>query len=76
MNEARLCFSLGILKHFINNCLGISSKTHEVSGFELITSLLDSAAYNTYIETVGDKADTLYFRTKESLSEMTTYSYL
>lgn len=76
MDEARLCFSLGILKHFINNSLGISTKTHEVSGFELINPLLDSAAYNTYIETVGDKADTLYLRTKESLSEMTTHSYL
>jgi hypothetical protein len=76
MNEARLCFSLGILKHFINNSLGVNSETHKVSGFQLISPLLDSAAYNTYIETVGDKADTLYLRIKEGLTEMTTYSYL
>lgn len=76
MNEARLCFSLGILKHFINNSLGIEPKAHKISGFELITSLLDSAAYNTYIETVSNKADTLYLRTKVSLTEMATYAYL
>ena len=76
MNEARLCFSLGILKHFINDSLGLTPKTNNITGFNLINSLLDSAAYNTYIETVGDKADTLYLRTKESLTEMTTFSYL
>jgi len=76
MNEARLCFSLGILKHFIDDSLGVSHKTHEVSGFQLISSLLDSVAYNTYIETIGNKTDTLYLRAKEALTEMMTYSYL
>ena len=76
MNEAKLCFSLGILKHFINNSLGFNSKISHINGFDLITSLLDSAAYNTYIETISNKADTLYLRTKESLTEMTTFSYL
>ena len=76
MDESRLCFSLGILKHYINDSLGINPKTHVISGFQLITPLLDSVAYNTYIETIGDKADTLYLRAKNSLSEMTTYSYL
>ena len=59
MDESRLCFSLGILKHYINDSLGINPKTHVISGFQLITPLLDSVAYNTYIETIGDKADTL-----------------
>ena len=63
MNEARLCFSLGILKRFINNSLGLTPKTNKISGFELVGCLLDSAAYNTYVETVGNKADTLYKRT-------------
>lgn len=76
MNEARLCFSLGILKHFINNCLGLEDNTNKISGFNIIESLLDSSAYNTYVETVGNKADTLYLRIKESLTEMSTYSYL
>jgi len=29
-----------------------------------------------YIETVGNRADTLYLRNKEGLTEMVTYSYL
>jgi hypothetical protein len=35
-----------------------------------------ASAHNTYIETVGDKADTLYRRIKESPISMTTYAYL
>ncbi len=76
LNTNRMVFNNRILKHFINKSLGVSPKTNAVSGFELIAPLLESAACNTYIETVGDKADTLYLRVKESLYEMTTYSYL
>ena len=76
INESRLCFSLGILKHFIDNSLGTNKETFQVTGFDLITPLLDSAAYNTYLETVSNKTDTLYLRVKESLTEMVTYSYL
>lgn len=76
MNRERLVATIRILRHFIDRGLGLSSKTHKISGFELSESLLDAAAYNTYIETVGDKTDTLYLRTKEALSEMITYSYL
>ncbi len=76
MNETKLCFDLGILKHFINNSLGLSYENHKITGFELLTPLLESSAYNTYIETVSDKADTFYRRTKEAMTEMTTHSYL
>jgi len=76
MNRERLVFTIGIIRHFINNSLGINPKTNKISGFELVSHLLDSAAYNTYIETVGNKADTLYKRAKEGITEMVTYSYL
>ncbi len=76
VNEAKLCFNLGILKHFIDNSLGLKKDIHKITGFELITSLLDSCTYNTYVETIGNKADTIYLRTKEGLREMVTYSYL
>lgn len=76
MNEARLCFSLGILKHFIDDGIGLKNDNFQVTGFDLVTPLLDSAAYNTYIETVSNKTDTLYLRAKEGLTEMITYSYL
>src|SRR3989338_2922312 len=76
MNESKLCFDLSILKHFINNSLELSYEKNEVNGFELLVPLLEASAYNTYVETVSDKTDTLYRRTKETMNEMTTYSYL
>jgi len=76
MNETKLMFSLGTLKHFINNSLGLNYSTHEITGFELIVSLLKSSAYNTYVETISDKADTLYRRIKESPVSMMEHAYL
>src|SRR3989338_8110847 len=76
MNRESLALSLNGLRHFFNNSLGISRQTHEISGFELSDPLLGAAAYNTYIETLGNKADILYLRIKEGITEMTTYSYL
>jgi len=76
INETKLMFDLGILKHFINNSLGLSYEKHSVTGFELIVPLLESAAYNTYIETVSNKAKTLYLRSKKSLISMMKHAYL
>ena len=76
MNKDRLISQNRVLKHFIDNSLGLSPKTHQITGFYLVEVLLDSVAYNTYIETISNKADTLYLRIRESLTEMTTYSYL
>lgn len=76
MNRERTVSLINSLRYFINDSLVLRREDHAVSGFELSEPLLDSVAYNTYIETIGNKADTLYLRAKESLSEMTTYSYL
>lgn len=76
MDIDKLTFNNRILKHFINNSLGVLPESHSVSGFELVPFLLEAATCNTYIETVSNKADTLYLRIKEGLTEMTTYSYL
>jgi len=76
MNEAKLCFNLGILKHFINNALALSYEDKQITGYELLTPLLQASANNTYVETVSNKADILYKRTKESLRSMMAASYL
>ena len=62
MDENKISFSLGILKHFINDSLGLDYESNKVTGFELLDSLVSASAYNTYIETIGDKADTLYLQ--------------
>lgn len=64
------------MRYFIDGSLALSYDTHELTGFELSEPMLDAAAYNTYIETVSNKADTLYCRTKDTLTEMITYTYL
>ena len=76
MNREKLVASITSLRHFINDSLALLREEKNITGFELSAPLLDASAYNTYIETIGDKADILYLRTKESLTEMVTYSYL
>lgn len=76
IDKQKLSRSITTIRTFINVGLGISLEKSAYTGFELSEPLLDAAAYNTYIETVGNKADTLYAHMKKCLSEMTTHSYL
>jgi len=76
MNEDKLCFNLKMIKKFINNSLDLSDDKFKITGYELLAPLLNAVAYNTYVETIGNKADTLYLRCKESLTSMMLYSYL
>lgn len=76
MKHEQLSLSIAILRHFIDGSLGTNRESYSITGFELSESLLDATAYNTYVETVGNKADTLYLRLKEGVTEMSTYSYL
>jgi len=76
MNREKTISQINSLRYFIDNSLGTKRAIHTISGFELSEPLLDAVAYNTYVETVGNKADTMYLRLHESLTEMTTYSYL
>jgi hypothetical protein len=76
MNEDKIVFNLKVLKKFINNSLGLNYDKYEVTGYELLTPILQSSAYNTYIETISNKADTLNIRIKESLVSMMEHAYL
>ena len=75
MNRESLALSLIGLRKFIDNSLALE-KDFTITGFELSAPLTGCSAFNTYVETLGNKADTLYSRCKEALTEMTTYSYL
>jgi len=76
MNEDKIIFSLKILKKFINNSLNLNYEKQDITGYELLTPLLQSVAYNSYMETVSNKTDTLYKRIKESLISTMEYAYL
>jgi hypothetical protein len=76
MIDDKLIFNLGILKHFINNALVVSPEKCEISGYEFLTPLLTASSHCTYVETISDKADSLYRRIKESEIGIICYSYL
>jgi len=76
MNEDKLIFNLKMIKKFINNSLGLSDDKFNITGYELISPLLNAVAYNTYVETIGNKADTLYLRCKESMTSIMEHAYL
>ena len=76
INRERLVEGIRFLQRFIASSLGINKNNCTITGFELSEALLDASAYNTYVETVGNKADTLYLHIKEGLSEMVTHSYI
>ena len=76
INRDQLISDIRTLKFFINKSLALSSADNEISGFELAPCLIEASAHNSYVETVSNKADTLYSRIKNSLTEMTTHSYL
>jgi len=76
MDESKIVFDLGILKHFINNSLGLNYNKNKITGFELLNPILFASAHNTYIETISDKADTIYRRIKETPISMIERAYL
>jgi len=76
MNETKLMFNLGILKHFINNALKLSYDKKSITGFELIVPLLEASSHNTYIETISNKTDSLYLRIKDVSMIGMAYAYL
>jgi hypothetical protein len=76
IDHTAISLTITHLRHFINDSLALSRDKHSITGFELNEPLLDASAYNTYIETVGNKADTLYLRCREGLTEMVTFTYL
>ena len=76
MNEDSLCFSLKMIKKFINYSLDLSDDKNDVTGYGRLYPLLQASSCNTYVETISDKADTLYLRCKESMISMVEHAYL
>jgi hypothetical protein len=61
---------------FIDESLGIDRTKDTLSGFDFVVPLLESSAYNSYVENIGNKADTIHLKIKTSLISMTEYAYL
>ena len=66
MNQTsdRLFRTITTLDTIVNRCLGLSPKGQTLSAFEYNRDLLKAAMANTYIETVGSRADSLHLAIK------------
>ena len=64
LNRDRIFQTVRTLDIFVNHCLDLQSKGPFLSGFEYNRDLLKAAMANTYLETVGSKADSIHLAIK------------
>src|SRR3989338_4372234 len=76
MNEKRLCKSLDALMRFIDGSFGIDRKDKTLNGFDFVGPLLESSAYNSYLENINNKTDTIHLKIKDSMISMMEHAYL
>jgi len=62
----RYILSLHTLEKFTNEALHLTPHSNTLSGFHYNKDLLKAAAYNTYLETVGNRADSLHLAIERS----------
>lgn len=65
INPDALIGQVRSLEIFINDCLGLDYKKGRLSGFEYVHDLLTAAVTNSYVETVGEHADSLHSAIKK-----------
>lgn len=66
MNRDRLISSLKTLEHFTNDSLSLKHHSNNLSGFHYNRDLLKAAVANTYVETIGNRSDSLYLAIERS----------
>lgn len=76
MDNKTLCVNLEFLMKFIDESLGIDRTNNNLSGFDFIVPLLESSAYNSYLENISNKTDTIHLKIKNSLISMMEQAYL
>ena len=63
-NDSRIFRTVTTLDSFVNRCLELKPKGQFLSGFEYNRDLLKASMANTYLETVGSRADSLHIAIK------------
>ena len=59
-NPTRLLTSLSALEPFTDDALGLGHDAGYLNGFHFNRELLKAAVASTYLETVGDRADSIH----------------
>ncbi|MGH9895200.1 MAG: hypothetical protein ACREA0_25100, partial [bacterium] len=72
----RLTATVRGLEHFVDDALGLERKGSTLSGFEYVRDLLCAAATSSYVETLGDHADSLHRAVLRSPVENVVKAYL
>lgn len=65
LNRERLYRTLTNLDIFVDKCLHLKPKSETLSGFHYNRDLIYAAVANTYVETIGNKADSLHLAIKK-----------
>jgi len=76
MNNEKALHTCKILEKFIYDSLGLKHKIKCLSASHINKCLIDSSAYNSYIETLCNKSDSIFKYIKESKKSMFLFSYL
>ena len=76
LNHGRIFQTVRTLDIFVNHCLNLQPKSQSLSGFEYNRDLLKAAMANTYLETVGSKADSIHLAIKKVTSSNFHWEYL
>lgn len=76
MNRERAITALKALERFVSLSFGLGSNPNMLSAQIINANILSACAYNTYIETVSNKADTILRYCRETDQESIMFSYL
>ena len=71
LNEQRLVRSKRTIRRFLEEGIGIPNGTSRAC----VSAVLEACAYNTYVETVSNKADTLYSYARCAEMDMAVWAY-
>jgi len=74
--EHELQHTIKTLNHYVTTCFGLDLRSKSLSAAEINEVLLSCCAHNTYVETVSNKADSLYRYIHKSDCSLFTFSYL
>jgi hypothetical protein len=75
LNQSRLFRTLKTLDVFIDRALKIEYPAKGLSGFQYNRDLLKAAVANSYLETVGNRADSIHLAIKKVTSFDVTWAY-
>ena len=76
MNEHHLNQTCYTLEKYLTNCFGLDKRQQCLSAAVLNQVLIAACAHNTYVETISNKADSLFRYIAESEESQFLFSYL